>query len=194
MWEELERLELSKRFRWSVIDRWNDHPTFIRAVARRVEIGLQQIPAERRERAVIVFTAHSLPMKVVAKADQYPQEVGHTVQLVMKQLQENFSAANPGKKLNNPYVLSWQSKVGYLPWLVPSTGALFEGKVPLRRLDLEGARVAWSRGPRGVRAHVFFFFLFFFSFSSYKCACARSWSRVHGEMPRVCKRRHCVLH
>jgi ferrochelatase len=137
LWEELSRLNLSKQFKWSVIDRWNDHPTFIRAVTRRVELGLEQIPPERRDRAVIVFTAHSLPMKVVAKADPYPQEVGHTVQLVMKQLQDNRSAAaaaavgtagaGGGKKVTNPYVLSWQSKVGYLPWLVPSTGELFKG-------------------------------------------------------------------
>ena len=44
------------------------------------------------------------------RGDPYPTEVSATVQLVMEEL--GFS---------NPYRLVWQSKVGFLPWLQPST-------------------------------------------------------------------------
>ena len=68
---------------------------------------------------VLLFTAHSLPMKVVNKGDQYPQEVAATVQAVMTQ--------GLPKSQRNPYILAWQSKVGFLPWLGPSTGSVIEG-------------------------------------------------------------------
>lgn len=44
------------------------------------------------------------------RGDSYPSEVGATVHMVMDQL-----------KNSNPYTLVWQSKVGPLPWLQPST-------------------------------------------------------------------------
>lgn len=50
------------------------------------------------------------------KGDPYPAEVGTTVNLVMKEL-----------KLSNPYRLVWQSKVGPLPWLSPSTDDAIKG-------------------------------------------------------------------
>jgi len=96
---------------WSVIDRWHDNPTFIKAVKRRIELGLAQFPPEvDRSKVTLLFSAHSLPMKVVAQGDSYAHEVAHTVQLVMAE-----------HKWANPYVMAWQSKVGFLPWLVPST-------------------------------------------------------------------------
>ena len=46
----------------------------------------------------------------LVSGDPYPAEVGATVQLVMQEL-----------GWSNPYRLVWQSKVGPLPWLEPST-------------------------------------------------------------------------
>lgn len=69
---------------------------------------------------VILFTAHSLPMKVVNKGDPYPQEVAATVSAVM-------TSALPRLHQRNPYVLAWQSKVGFLPWLGPSTADVLQG-------------------------------------------------------------------
>eukprot|EP00656_Telonema_subtile_P012102 TRINITY_DN16069_c0_g1_i3.p2 TRINITY_DN16069_c0_g1~~TRINITY_DN16069_c0_g1_i3.p2 ORF type:complete len:183 (-),score=50.89 TRINITY_DN16069_c0_g1_i3:284-832(-) len=63
-----------------------------------------------------MFSAHSLPMKVVARGDQYAWEVAATVRSVMKSL--DFS---------NSYTLAWQSKVGFLPWLSPSTSDVIKG-------------------------------------------------------------------
>jgi len=56
---------------------------------------------------------------VVTQGDSYPHEVAHTVQLVNKEL---------GGK--NPYVLAWQSKVGFLPWLTPSTSETLKCTLP----------------------------------------------------------------
>ena len=67
---------------------------------------------------VILFTAHSLPMKVVAKGDTYVGEVAATTRAVMDSLP-------PG--LHNTSVLAWQSKVGFLPWMAPSTSNVIHG-------------------------------------------------------------------
>ena len=77
------------------------------AFAETIEKELQQFPVESRSDVVILFSAHSLPMKVVNRGDPYPQEVAATVQSVMGELGHC-----------NPYRLVWQSKVSkHLPFL-----------------------------------------------------------------------------
>ena len=116
LWREIKRLDLCGAFKWSVLDRWPLHDGFLNAVKKRVEMGLEQFEERDRKNVVVVFTAHSLPMKVVNRGDQYPQEVCATAQAVMEKL--NYS---------NKYVMAWQSQVGYLPWLGPQTGEVVKG-------------------------------------------------------------------
>lgn len=117
LWRTLQKKQVSDRITWSVIDRWPTHPTFIKAVANRVQMGLAQLPNEEaRRKAILLFSAHSLPMRVVNRGDPYAQEVGATVSHVVQALGHN-----------NPYILSWQSQVGPLPWLGPQTGSVLEG-------------------------------------------------------------------
>jgi len=63
---------------------------------------------EERDDVFLIFSAHSLPMKVVNRGDSYPLEVSATVSAVME-------------RLNMQYTLAWQSKVGPAQWLRPST-------------------------------------------------------------------------
>ncbi|KAF0713288.1 Aste57867_4421 [Aphanomyces stellatus] len=116
LWRELKRLDMGDSFQWSLIDRWNTHPGYIAAVARRIEIGLESFPADVRDKVVIMFSAHSVPMKVVYKGDPYTKEIASTSERVIEHL-----------NLRNPHVLSWQSKVGYLPWMGPSTSNVIKG-------------------------------------------------------------------
>ena len=51
---------------------------------------------QERKKAIIVFSAHSLPHRVVDRGDAYAQEVGATVQAVMGEL-----------GYTNPYILAW---------------------------------------------------------------------------------------
>jgi len=96
--------------KWSVIDRWAAHPLFVQTFAQRIQDELAHFPADKQKDVVILFSAHSLPLKAVRRGDAYPSEVGTTVNLVMQELQHS-----------NPYCLVWQSKVGPLPWLEPFT-------------------------------------------------------------------------
>jgi ferrochelatase len=96
--------------KWSIIDRWGTHPLLAKTFAENVRKELRKFPEERRKDVVLLFSAHSLPMRAVCRGDAYPSEVGATVNLVMDELNHS-----------NPYCLVWQSKVGPLPWLEPFT-------------------------------------------------------------------------
>lgn len=116
LWRELRRLGLGDAFKWSVIDRWFRHPKFLEAVAENILSGLEVYPPDLRDQVSIVFSAHSLPMKVVGRGDQYAWEVASTVHAVMDRL-----------NISNRYMVAWQSKVGFLPWLTPSTSDCIKG-------------------------------------------------------------------
>ncbi|KAJ8947143.1 hypothetical protein NQ318_002504 [Aromia moschata] len=94
----------------SIIDRWGTHPLLVKCFADLIRKELEQVPEDKKNSVIILFSAHSLPLKTVNRGDAYPSEVGATVQLVMSEL--NFEY---------PYQLVWQSKVGPLPWLGPMT-------------------------------------------------------------------------
>ncbi|ESN94183.1 hypothetical protein HELRODRAFT_69010, partial [Helobdella robusta] len=95
---------------WSTIDRWPTHHSIVHSFAESIEEELLKFPADVQNDVLILFSAHSLPMKSVNRGDHYPQEVAATVQSVMDRLGHS-----------HPYLLSWQSKVGPLPWLGPQT-------------------------------------------------------------------------
>ncbi|XP_031841165.1 ferrochelatase, mitochondrial isoform X1 [Nomia melanderi] len=105
-----KKRQLPLNMKWSIIDRWATHPLFIKTIAERIKEELVQFPMEIRHDVIILFSAHSLPLKAVNRGDSYPSEIGATVALVMQEL--NYC---------NPYNLVWQSKVGPLPWLAPFT-------------------------------------------------------------------------
>jgi ferrochelatase len=75
-----------------------------------VRDGLQQFEPADREKVLILFSAHSLPLDVIDRGDSYPQEVGASVQRVVERL-----------AVSNPYLLAYQSDVGPVRWLGPRT-------------------------------------------------------------------------
>ena len=129
LWRALDRTGLRDAFDWSVIDRWPVHPGFISAMTATVREGLERFPPETRDRALILFSAHSLPLHTIDRGDPYPQEIGASVQRVVERL------AAP-----NPYLLAYQSEVGPVRWLGPHTEQI------IRMLGDTGAERR-ARGP-----------------------------------------------
>lgn len=95
---------------WSVIDRWPQWGGLIDAFVECTIAGLNKIPVEDRHKAVIMFSAHSLPLSAVERGDPYPHEVAATVYAVMEKLE-----------FRNPWRVTWQSQVGPRKWLSPKT-------------------------------------------------------------------------
>jgi ferrochelatase len=123
LWRAASRTGLRDAFEWSILDRWPVHPGFIEEMTETVRDGLGQFAPADRERALILFSAHSLPLDVIDRGDSYPQEVGASVQRVVERL-----------GASNPYILAYQSDVGPVRWLGPSTAQV------LRRLGARGQK------------------------------------------------------
>ncbi|MGH7548240.1 MAG: ferrochelatase [Gemmatimonadales bacterium] len=61
------------RLKLALVCNWGDHPKFVEAVARRVTQALQRFPAP--EQVQVIFTAHSLPQRILATGDPYPDQL-----------------------------------------------------------------------------------------------------------------------
>lgn len=106
--QALETLPEEQRFRLHFIESWHEHPQFRALIAARVREQLALFPPEAAGQVRVVFSAHSLPEKILAAGDPYP-----------RQLQE--SAAGIAELLGLPqYGFCYQSagQTGE-PWLGP---------------------------------------------------------------------------
>jgi len=125
LWRAVREQGLEHAFQWSIIDRWPVHPGFVEAMAASVRAGLQKFSETERQDALLLFSAHSLPLSVIERGDPYPQEIGASVHAVMQAL--NFS---------HEYLLCYQSAVGPVRWLGPSTQSMIRqlGKTGRKRV------------------------------------------------------------
>ncbi len=115
LWRAARRVGLQNAFDWSVIDRWPTHELFIEAMATTVRQGLEQFAPADQGDVLILFSAHSLPLGIINRGDAYPLEVGASVHEVMSRL-----------GYGNEHLLAYQSSVGPVPWLGPSTESVIE--------------------------------------------------------------------
>jgi ferrochelatase len=94
----------------AVADAWHLQPDFIGSLANRIREGLQRLPANERDTAPVLLTAHSLPRRV---ADQEP---GY-----LEQLEQTATAVARASGLDRDrWHFCWQS-AGHEPgeWMKP---------------------------------------------------------------------------
>ncbi len=87
---------------------------YIKAINNRIDETLTRFP-ETANDIQLVFSAHGTPVSMVNKGDPYSHQIKETIELVMKN--RNFS---------HEYHLCFQSKVGPVKWLEPSTDQMIE--------------------------------------------------------------------
>ena len=75
------REALGSRVGFVPIGAWWDEPGFLALIARRVMDALAQIPEERRASARVVFSAHSLPQRILQSGDTYPEQLAESARL-----------------------------------------------------------------------------------------------------------------
>jgi ferrochelatase len=92
---------------------WHTHPGFIRANAENVLAALSWLPPDRRDRARLIFTAHSIP---VSMAERYPyrEQYEDSVRLVVDHLRRETGR-------DRGWATVYQSRSGRPedPWLGP---------------------------------------------------------------------------
>lgn len=64
------------------ISSYHDAPKFIQALANRVQIGLDEWPADERDSVHVVFSAHSLPTRILKMGDPYDSQLRETASLI----------------------------------------------------------------------------------------------------------------
>jgi protoporphyrin/coproporphyrin ferrochelatase len=112
---ELERVLSKPRWRSldfdvTHIDRYPDHPKYIDAMSRTVLEGWAAIPPPRRNRAVLLFSAHGLPQRFIDRGDPYADQIEMTRRSILERV-----------KLPNRQLLAYQSRTGPVRWLGPGT-------------------------------------------------------------------------
>lgn len=90
------------------VESWYDEPKFIKYWSDRVGKTFSDMPAEEREKAVLIVSAHSLPEKILQMGDPYPEQLKKTADMIAQE-------AN----VKN-YEVGWQSAGNTPePWLGP---------------------------------------------------------------------------
>lgn len=86
--EKLEAAQASSGGDFPVtrITSWCREPRLVRAIADNVRVGLSRFSPETRPAVPVVFTAHSLPERILGTGDPYPDECRATVEAVCKEL------------------------------------------------------------------------------------------------------------
>lgn len=101
------------------VESWYDQPKFIDYWAGQIKKTFSEIPASDQEKTVVVFSAHSLPEKILQTGDPYPQQLAESAELIAR-------AADIAH-----YAVGWQSAGNTPePWIGPDvqdlTRDLFE--------------------------------------------------------------------
>jgi len=102
------------------IDTWFDFPPYLDALAARVREALAKFPAGSKP--TLLFSAHGLPKHFIDDGDPYVRHIDETMQGVLARV--------PGL----PHVLGYQSRVGPVEWIGPST------EIVVDRLGAQGVK------------------------------------------------------
>jgi len=85
-------------FTYRAIISYHDHPLYIEALAQRVQKGLAAMPAD----TLVIFSAHSLPVRIIEQGDPYDAQLRETARLVaeragLSEEQWRFSYQSAGR-------------------------------------------------------------------------------------------------
>ncbi len=92
-----------------------DNELYLKAINQRIDETISRFPKEKQKELVIVFSAHGTPVSLVKKGDPYNTHIQETVKLVMEE-----------RNHSHKHVLCYQSKVGPVKWIEPSTDKMIE--------------------------------------------------------------------
>ena len=94
---------------------WHLLPGYIDALVSRVRTALERFPTEARSQVPVIFSAHSLPERILEWNDPYPEQLRETVDAVMQRLGDQ------------PHDFAYQSAaISNEPWLGPDVSILIE--------------------------------------------------------------------
>ncbi len=138
---------------------WHDQPRFIEALAQTTQEALARF--ENPSGVRVMFTAHSLPARVLAAGDPYPEELAATARLVAEALDIGAyefafqSAGRTGEPWLGPDILDEIRRLaadGVLGLVIRPVGFVADHLEVLYDIDIEAQGVAREVGIRLERA------------------------------------------
>lgn len=97
------------------VNSWNLNPGYLDALHDRLADALEKFPEDERKDVPIIFTAHSLPERILEYNDPYPDELRATVDALVERL--------PGQEWHWAYQSAAMTPD---PWLGPDAGEVIE--------------------------------------------------------------------
>ncbi len=92
------------------INNFHTQKKYLSAISKRIDESLEQFPKELLNNVELLFSAHSVPQSLIANGDPYQSQILESIRLIME-LRNN----------SEKHHISYQSKVGPVKWLTPST-------------------------------------------------------------------------
>ncbi|MDQ3007851.1 MAG: ferrochelatase [Chloroflexota bacterium] len=97
------------------INNWHLLPGYLDALVSRVHATLERFPADVRSQVPVIFSAHSLPERILEWNDPYPSQLRETVSALMERLG------------SQPHEFAYQSAaISSEPWLGPDASQVIE--------------------------------------------------------------------
>jgi ferrochelatase len=127
----------------------------IEAIVDNIRQGLLAFPSDVRATVPVLFTAHSLPERIVAMKDPYPEEVKGTVESVTRLLgsQSTYFAYQSQGRSSEPWLgptveemLDTICRSGHRHVLVAPIGFLCDHVETLFDIDIELKQLAANKG------------------------------------------------
>ena len=94
----------------SEINNFHNHTKYLSAISNKIDKGIQAFSKENQEDVELLFSAHSVPQSLIANGDPYQSQILESIRLIMELRHDS-----------EKHHISYQSKVGPVKWLTPST-------------------------------------------------------------------------
>ncbi len=78
--------ERDPKMHLTLIQHWGDNPLFIASLCRRITTTIAEFPIPQLKATEVVFTAHSLPIKILETGDPYQKELMQTCRMAAEKL------------------------------------------------------------------------------------------------------------
>lgn len=141
--------------RLSMIDSWHLEPGYIDFLVHEVRRSLDSLPGDARGDALVVFSAHSLPQRILKEGDPYPEQLMATGEAVAAAAsltrwrtgwQSAGRTADPWLGPDILEIVGSEADAGTAAIVVCPCGFVADHLEVLYDLDIEAAAAAAARG------------------------------------------------
>lgn len=156
-WTKIEEAQQmhGTAIKFSFVNSWYRQPNFLQAVENHIRAGYEKFAPEVRDKVKLVFSAHSLPARLLKMGDPYDDELKSNAQIIAERLGNvdwmfsYQSAAHTGEPWLGPQiedVVMDLAKEGYKYVLVAPIGFVCDHVEILYDIDIEARQIAQENG------------------------------------------------